>query len=153
LAQRAAQRLAQRPDRELGLALLDQTVMAGVGNLYRAEICFLLGASPWTPVAEVDPLAAVELAHRLLARNAWRPQQSTTGELHGGAQTWVYGRTGRACLRCGTAIRSASVGEPDRPAQERVVYFCPVCQPLPAGRRSGTTSDPTSGPMSGPTID
>jgi endonuclease-8 len=150
LAQRAAQRLAQRPERELGLALLDQTVMAGVGNLYRAEICFLLGASPWTPVAEVDPLAAVELAHKLLALNAWRPQQSTTGELRGGAQNWVYGRTGRACLRCGTAIRSASLGEPDRPSQERVVYFCPVCQPLRVGRGSGPTSDPTIGPPSGP---
>jgi endonuclease-8 len=143
LAAQAAERLGRKPEREIGLALLDQTVMAGVGNLYRAEICFLLGVSPWTPVAEVDPIAVVELAHELLARNAWRPQQSTTGELRGGAQHWVYGRTGRACLRCGTPIRSASLGEPGHPAQERVVYFCPNCQPPPI-RGSGTSAGSAS---------
>jgi endonuclease VIII len=129
LAERAARNLAELPDRQLGLALLDQTVMAGVGNLYRAEICFLLGASPWTPVGRVDAAAAVALAHDLLIRNAWRPQQSTTGELRGGAQHWVYGRTGRPCLRCGTPVRSASLGAPEHPEQERLVYFCPNCQP------------------------
>jgi endonuclease-8 len=138
LAARAAARLTARPDRPLGLALLDQTVMAGVGNLYRAEICFLLGVSPWAPVSTVDAPAAVELAHTLLARNAWRPEQSTTAELRPGARNWVYARAGRGCRRCGAAVRSGSLGEPGRPEQERVVYFCPSCQPTPPGPpRSG----------------
>jgi len=145
LAATAAQRLGAQPDRELGLALLDQTVMAGVGNLYRAEICFLLGASPWAPVSAVDPAEVVELAHTLLARNQWRPQQSTTGELRRAAQHWVYGRTGRACRRCRDVVRSGRLGDPRRPEQDRTVYFCPNCQPMPPvvrrpSRGSGTAT-------------
>jgi endonuclease VIII len=147
LAARAVSRLTAHPDRELGLALMDQTVVAGVGNLYRAEICFLLRTSPWAPVSAVDAAAAVELARTLLARNAWRPQQSTTGELRRGEQHWVYGRTGRACRRCGDVVRSGLQGDPRRPQQDRRVYFCPSCQPTPPGRsrsnedRSTGTSD------------
>src|SRR5437763_5610118 len=81
LAEEAARRLAAEPARELGIALVDQRVMAGVGNLYKAEVCFLLGVSPWSPVSATDPTRAVALCRKLLLRNAWRPQQSTTGEL------------------------------------------------------------------------
>lgn len=152
LAANAVARLTARPDRELGLALMDQRVMAGIGNLYRAEICFLLGASPWAPVSTVDAAAAVELAHTLLARNAWRPEQSTTGELRPGARNWVYARTGRACRRCGAAIGSAWLGEPERPEQDRVVYFCPSCQPTPPGltRASGSTAGRAGGTVAAP---
>lgn len=136
LAARATARLAARPDRELGLALLDQTVMAGVGNLYRVEICFLLGVSPWTPVGDVDAAQVVALARTLLERNAWRPEQSTTGELHRGARNWVYARTGKPCRRCGDVVRSARQGDPRNPVQDRTVYFCPSCQPTPPARRS-----------------
>jgi endonuclease-8 len=162
LAADAAARLAARPERELGLALLDQTVMAGVGNLYRAEICFLLGVSPWAPVSAVDAAAAVDLARTLLARNAWRPQQSTTGELRRGAQNWVYSRTGRPCLRCGSGVRSGRLGDPRRPEQDRTVYFCPSCQPMPppvprpnrgsdmaSGAGPGAASGPPSGSIPG----
>lgn len=136
LAAAAAARLRADPDRELGLALMDQRVMAGIGNLYRAEICFLLRASPFGPVSAVDADAVVALAHKLLLLNAWRPQQSTTGELRRGAQHWVFARTGRACRRCGGRVRSARQGEPHAPEQERIVYFCPNCQPMPPGRRA-----------------
>lgn len=139
LAAAAVARLTARPEREIGLALLDQTVMAGVGNLYRAEVCFLLGVSPWTPVAMVDAAAAVDLAHTLLERNAWRPEQSTTGELGRGAQHWVYGRQGRPCLRCRTPVVSARQADPRSPVYERTVYFCPSCQPTP--RTRGATPD------------
>lgn len=142
LAATAATRLAAQPQRQLGLALMDQTVLAGIGNLYRAEICFLLGASPFAPVSAVDAEAAVQLAHTLLARNAWRPQQSTTGQLRPGAQHWVYGRTGRGCRRCGDVVRSDGQGEPGQPAQERTVYFCPSCQPMPPGLGRGRASLP-----------
>ena len=77
--------------------------MAGVGNLYKTEVCFLLGLSPWTPVRDVpDPAAAIALSRELLLRNADRPQQSTTGELGRGRQHWVFERGGQRCRRCGT---------------------------------------------------
>jgi endonuclease-8 len=136
LAAEATGRLAAQGDRELGTALADQRVMAGVGNLYKAEVCFLVGVTPWTPVADVpaDTLArAVTLSRKLLRRNAWRPEQSTTGELARGRQHWVYQRTGRPCLRCGTPIRS---GEQGGWTPARHTWFCPRCQhgPGPAGQ-------------------
>lgn len=121
-ATEAARRLSAEPGRELGLALLDQTAMAGVGNLYKTEVCFLLGCSPWTPVERADIAKAVRLCRELLLRNAWHPEQSTTGDPRRGAQHWVYGR--RTCLRCGTPVHRATQG-----TDERVTYHCPHCQP------------------------
>lgn len=137
LAAEAVRRLAAAGDRELGAALADQRVMAGVGNLYKAEVCFLLGVTPWTRVADVpDPTVrrAVELSRKLLLRNAWRPEQSTTGEVARGRQHWVYQRTGRPCLRCGTPIRSGVQGSF---VPVRYTWFCPNCQhgPGPATRQ------------------
>jgi endonuclease-8 len=132
MATEAQRRLAATPG-ELGEALADQRVMAGVGNLYKAEVCFLLGVSPWTPMSDLDTATlarAVELSRELLRRNAWRPEQSTTGELAPGRQHWVYRRTGRPCLRCGTPIRAAVQGA-HVPA--RHTWFCPRCQPGPVG--------------------
>lgn len=119
-------RLAADPNREVGLALLDQTAVAGIGNLYRNEICFLLRVSPWTPVRAVDLGAAVTLARKLLLRNVTRPSQSTTGELRRGQLHWVYERTGEPCRRCGTRITSAPLGTG---VDRRTAYFCPTCQP------------------------
>ncbi|ATE56720.1 DNA-formamidopyrimidine glycosylase family protein [Actinosynnema pretiosum] len=124
----AVRRLVAEPERELGLALLDQRVLAGVGNLYKAEVCFLLGVSPWSPVSAVDPVEAVRLCRRLLLANAWRPEQSTTGSLRRGQQHWVFERTGRPCARCGTRVR---VGGQGAGVLERVAYWCPRCQPGP----------------------
>ena len=142
-------RLRAEPELELGTALLDQRVACGVGNLYKAEICFLLGVSPWTPVGDLTDRQvhdAVAWAHKLLARNAWRPEQSTTGDLGEGAQHWVFERTGRACRRCRDVVRTAGQsqtehadrGSPDR--EDRLAYFCPTCQPgphPPLARRGG----------------
>lgn len=124
----SVRRLSADPGRELGLALLDQTVMAGIGNVYRSESCFLLGVSPWTPVGEVDAEQAVRLAHRLLTRNATAPLRNTTGDRRPGRQLWVYGRAGRPCLRCSTLVRAAEQGKDIPP---RVAWFCPACQPGP----------------------
>lgn len=127
-ATQATRRLAARADQELGLALLDQTVLAGVGNLYKAEVCFLLGVSPWAPVSRVDPARAVTLCRELLARNAERPEQSTTNELALGARNWVFERGGAPCRRCGDTVITARQGSG---TGERVAYFCPSCQPGP----------------------
>lgn len=122
--ERAVERMTADPGRELGRCLVDQTVLAGVGNLYKTEACFLLGRSPWRPVRDVDPERAVRLCRELLCRNAWRPEQSTTGDLRRGSRHWVYER--RTCLRCGGPVRRGSQGEGVR---AQVSYHCPRCQP------------------------
>ncbi|MGW3897124.1 DNA-formamidopyrimidine glycosylase family protein [Micromonospora profundi] len=122
-AAEAVRRLAARPTETIGEALLDQRNLAGVGNLYKCEVLFLRGVSPWTPVGAVPDLpATVALAQRLLAANRGRWTQSTTGSLHRGQTSYVYGRRAQPCRRCGTAIRKEELGE-------RVTYWCPVCQP------------------------
>jgi endonuclease-8 len=121
----AAQRLRENLGEELGLALLDQRIMAGVGNLYKTEMCFLLGVTPWVPVRDIDPDTVVTLARQLLVANADRPEQSTTGELARGRQHWVYGRGGRPCRRCGERVIRAVQGSG---IYARNTYFCPRCQ-------------------------
>jgi endonuclease VIII len=129
-AEEAVRRLTAEPGREIGVALLDQRNLAGIGNLYRAEVLFLRGVWPWTPVADVPDLAGtVELARRLLSANRDRPEQATTGSLLRGQQHWVYGRAGQPCRRCRTTIRTGELG-PDPEA--RRAYWCPRCQAAPA---------------------
>ncbi|HXV94527.1 MAG TPA: DNA-formamidopyrimidine glycosylase family protein [Pseudonocardia sp.] len=131
-AREALRRLTARADHAIGLALLEQRVMAGVGNLYRNEVCFLRRVSPWTLVRDTPDLPGViALCRSLLLRNADRPEQSTTGELGRGRQHWVFERGGRPCLRCGTRIR---VGDQGEGVHARVTYWCPHCQPGPAPR-------------------
>ena len=121
----AVQRLRSQPDAELGLALLDQRVLAGVGNVYQAEIFFLLGVSPWIAVRETNPETVVQVARRLLLANVTRPTRSTTGKLGRGRQYWVYERAGQPCYRCATLVLRAGQGNG---VQARVSYYCPRCQ-------------------------
>lgn len=124
-AERAAANLARDGDRPIGLALLDQSIMAGIGNVYRNELCFLRGAHPETPVALAgDPARWAALAHRLLVFNKDRVARVTTGDLRRGRSLWVYGRGGQPCLRCGTPVAEGMLGEP-----ERQIFWCPHCQP------------------------
>ncbi|ROS38316.1 DNA-formamidopyrimidine glycosylase family protein [Amycolatopsis thermoflava] len=129
---RAVAALTSEPGRELGLALLDQRVMAGVGNLYKCEICFLLGVTPWTPVSELDAAKVVRLARKLLLANAWRHEQSTTGDLARGRRNWVYERTRQGCFRCGGRLRVEDQGRDPRDVQARPTWFCPRCQRGPS---------------------
>lgn len=125
-AAEAVRRLEQQPDAPIGEALLDQRNLAGVGNVYKSELCFLGGVDPRTPVGKVPDLPRmVERAQRLLFANRERVERITTGDRRRGRQLWVYGRRG-PCLRCGTPIRRAELGAP---GQQRPTYWCPSCQP------------------------
>ena len=118
--------LSRDPAREIGLALLDQRALAGLGNVYRNELCFLRGVLPTRPVGDVPDLPRlVDLAHRLIDANKDRVDRTTTGTLRG-ATDWVYGRAGKPCLRCGTKIRRGELGESD--LELRDTYWCPRCQ-------------------------
>jgi endonuclease-8 len=122
----ALNRMLADPARPVGLALLDQRVMAGLGNVYRAEVCFLRGVLPTRPVGEVNqPEKMVGLAYRLINANRDRTTRTTTGRLRGDTY-WVYGRGGKPCLRCGTIVVRGELGESELAI--RSTYFCPVCQ-------------------------
>jgi endonuclease-8 len=123
----ALRRLREHPDEQIGVALLDQRNLAGIGNLYKVESLFMLGVHPRTRVAEVSHLPAlVERARRLMRANLDHPQQNTTGDPRRGRDHWVFGRHGRPCFRCGAAILLDAQGPPP---QERVTWWCPTCQP------------------------
>ena len=108
----------RHPETPLGELLLDQRVVAGIGNIWRCEALFLEGRSPWAPASSLtdDQLDA-------LVTTAGRIMSGVPGP-SGRSKRWVYRRTGRPCHRCGTPIRSGKQGE-----QARTAYWCPTCQP------------------------
>ena len=117
------------PGTSIGELLLDQQVVAGIGNIYRSEALFLARLHPRTPMAEVDEdrlRSVVTIAARLMRANA-RPGEYAGREFGGGPdEPWVYGRTGRPCRRCRGTVEAVRLGE-----QARVAYWCPRCQPAP----------------------
>lgn len=122
--------LLREPDREIGMALLDQRLIAGLGNLYRTEVLFLRGLTPWVRVGDVPDLpGVVRTGRRLMLANRGHWEQSTTGNLRHGEQHWVFERGGKPCRRCGTRILVAEQG--DAP-YARLTYWCPRCQLGPA---------------------
>lgn len=143
---RALENLLRDPDRALGEALLDQRNLAGIGNVYKSELCFLLGVTPWLSVGALPADRAAQLpalAKKLLEFNRDRPVRVTTGRRE--QNLFVYGRTPRPCLHCGTPVRSGNQGDGSR---ERPTYWCPHCQtgPTPrpgAGRRTVRAHRPT----------
>ncbi|HET6152149.1 MAG TPA: hypothetical protein VFE15_04285, partial [Marmoricola sp.] len=122
----AVRRLRRWAHVPIGEALLDQRNLAGIGNVYRAEICFVSGVDPFTRVDAVPDLPRmVGLAHRMLEAHRDRHSRITTGDRRPGRRLWVYRRQG-PCLRCSTPIRVSELG-PE--GQERTVWWCPSCQP------------------------
>jgi endonuclease-8 len=118
----AAANLTARPDRPIAEALLDQRVLAGIGNVYCNELCFVSGHLPTAPVSAVtDPYRLVSRARDMLWANRFRRNRCTTGDTRTGRQLWVYGRAGQSCRRCRTPINYDDRGE-------RVAYWCPACQ-------------------------
>ena len=116
--------LAARPAEEIGVALIDQGALAGVGNIYRCESMFACHVDPFARVSDLDAptlLRLVRTASTLMRRNLPAPGTRTAPESSGRHQ--VYGRAGRPCPRCGAPIRTARQGP-----HQRLTSWCPACQ-------------------------
>ena len=141
-AAQVAVRLMACAGEEIGDVLLHQEVVAGVGNVFKSEICFVTATNPFCPVGalEKDRVALlIATARRLVKANVLEDssdmivtyggrQRRTTHELDPGASLWVYGRLGEPCRKCGDRIRRRIQG-PDA----RVTFWCARCQPMPDG--------------------
>lgn len=138
----AVQRLLSEPDRELGDALLRQKILAGVGNVFKSEVCFATGLHPFRRVSTLSreqARAIVATAREQLGANVLEDSDDgivtyrgvgrrTTRAANPGANLWVYGRRGEPCRRCRTPIRQRLQG-----LDARSTYWCPICQPMPDG--------------------
>ena len=123
----AVRRVTADPDRPVHLALLDQRNVAGFGNEYANELLFIMGLRPTRPVGEVpDARTLISRGQQLLDLNKSRVDRSFTGSTRTGEDRWVYGRERARCRRCGTPLRSGSLG--DRSTTERNTFWCPHCQ-------------------------
>lgn len=132
----ARARLRARPDQPMSEVLLDQSIAAGAGNVYRSESLFLAGIDPAAPastLADAQIEALFALARKLMRANVnaessagivtYTGLRRTTGRSDPGERLWVYGRGGKPCRKCGTPIEYRKVGR-----DVRGLYFCPRCQ-------------------------
>jgi endonuclease VIII len=141
-ADEAVRRLLARPGDAIADALLDQRVFAGVGNVFKSEVCFVTGIHPYCKVSALTPDQAhtlIAAARKLVSANILEDsgdnivtyggrKRRTTHESDPGASLWVYGRAGEPCRRCSEPIRRRIQGE-----DARVTFWCPRCQTMPDG--------------------
>jgi endonuclease-8 len=137
-----SQRLLACAHEEIGDVLLHQEVLAGVGNVFKSEVCFVCGVNPFCKVADLSPgqiAALVCSSQKLIAANVLEDSADTIVTYRGQrrrtahttdptASLWVYGRNNDPCRRCGSSIRRRIQG-PDA----RVTFWCSECQPMPDG--------------------
>ena len=132
----AARRLRARGDTPIGEAVLDQSAIAGIGNIYKSETLFVCRVNPFDPVGAINAETLdriIETARELMSQNL-RPGPRTTRFRTGlggpgpgrGSRYWVYKKSGDPCLVCGTTIRMRRQG-----ISARSTYFCPRCQGAP----------------------
>jgi endonuclease-8 len=125
------------PDTEVAVALLNQRVLAGLGNVYKSEVAFAVGIHPFRKMStltsrEIDRI--VDIAHRYMKANVidgkgdgivtYSGNRRTTRSTDREERLWVYGRQGQECRRCGMTIEMRRQG-----TQARSTYWCPACQP------------------------
>jgi len=126
--------IRERGQMEIADALLDQRALAGIGNIYKSESLFASGVNPFTPVAQLTSGQLERIVAKATtfmranvgesgAMRTYAGLRRTTGRFDPGARFWVYGRAGKPCRRCGTAIQRAKQG-----AYARSTYWCPACQ-------------------------
>ena len=124
------------PDAEVGVVLLNQRVLAGLGNVYKSEVAFAAGVNPWRAmrtVTRAEMERMVEFAQRYMQANVadgkgegimtYAGNRRTTARMDKEERLWVYGRQGQECRRCGATIMLRKQGE-----QARSTYWCPECQ-------------------------
>lgn len=134
-----ARRMARHGEEEIADVLLHQEVIAGVGNVFKSEICFVTGVNPFSRVSMLSSMTVESLiaaSRRLVSANVLEDSEDrivtyggrrrrTTHEIDPGASLWVYGREGQPCRRCGEPVLMRKQG-PD----VRVTFWCPRCQRL-----------------------
>jgi len=131
-ADEAVRRLQARAGLAIGVALLDQRALAGVGNVFKSELLFICRISPFRTVAELDDAqlrALAEESHRQLVANRGGGTRVTRPGAPRHESLWIYGRAGKPCRVCGTIVRLRRQGDAGR-----TTYFCPACQAVPAAR-------------------
>jgi endonuclease VIII len=112
------------PARTIGDALLDQSIVAGLGNVWKAEACFGVALDPWRPVGEVsdaEVLAVVGFVREYIGRATY--ERDTARQGFASRPRAVYNRAGQPCPRCGATIRARGQGD-----NNRVTFWCPGCQ-------------------------
>ncbi len=138
----AERRLLEHGEEEIADVLLNQRVLAGVGNVFKSEICFVTGVHPFCKVSALsadEVQALIAAAQKLVAANVLEDsddtivtyggrKRRTTHEADPSASLWVYGRGSEPCRRCGEAILRRIQGR-----DARVTFWCPRCQPMPDG--------------------
>ena len=133
----ALARLQASPDLEIAEALLRQSVVAGLGNVYKSEVTFVCGVNPFRRVATLSTSelrCLVQTARKFMLANVnqtsgnsivtYSGLRRTTRRANPADRLWVYGRAGQPCRRCGNPIRNEKQGP-----SARVTFWCPVCQP------------------------
>ena len=135
---------AAHPEAEIANVLLNQRVLAGIGNVYKSEICFATAVHPFRAMSSLSGLEMEDIsqvARKYMAANVkdgaeggivtYTGFRRTTGASNPGDRLWVYGRHGQECRRCGATILMRKQGTGARPT-----YWCPQCQPaVPDGSR------------------
>ncbi len=138
----AVLRVLAHKNEEIADVLLHQEVLAGVGNVFKSETCFVAGVNPFCKVSALSREQVADIiarARKLVAANVLEDsgdqivtyggrKRRTTHESDPGASLWVYGRKGEPCRRCGEAIRRRLQGR-----DARVTFWCPRCQPMTDG--------------------
>jgi len=141
-AEAALARILSQQDEELGNVLLRQKVLAGVGNAFKSEVCFVTGLNPFRKVSTLtqDQIAnAIAVARKQLGFNVLEDTPNaivtyrgigrrTTSQADPSASLWVYGRKGQPCRKCGERIRGRVQGD-----EARLTFWCPRCQLMPDG--------------------
>ncbi len=128
--------LRMQVNAEVGDALLNQAVLAGIGNVYKSEVCFLCGVNPFRRVETLtieEMISLVTTARKLMLENvitgaidgavAYNTLRRTTGRTGPEGRLWVYRQ--HVCHRCGGRIEAGKQGE-----NARISYWCPQCQPM-----------------------
>jgi endonuclease-8 len=130
----AVRRVIAAGERPIGDTIMDQSIVAGIGNVYKSEVLFITKIDPFEESGAIGIEAARKLmneARRLMLRNVGPGSRGRVTRLGPGGPVWVYKRSGAPCLKCGERIRMRRQG-----VGRRSTYYCPVCQNVKTNEES-----------------